>query len=600
MANPITWRNVNGPDFSGGNLISSGVSDIQSGLAGLQNILGTQARQEQETWQRVKEANTLNALNQVNQIRSVEQLDATQAADLINPYGAQVNAQAVMDALKGQRGVIADDMQTEDSITSYTEKVKYGPIASQAALLIQQGRIQEAAPLLQELQGTSYAEQLGGLVQKTNWHNQEVGFKEQELALRRSQLAADQQRLNEPKRESELYNRAAADMDYLINTKGMLPAEAKNEILKVYGKLPGVDVGRLSPRLDVYATGYQLSPEAQLAVQDVTSNVKNARTKYGELLATAKEGVAQKVGYNPVMQEQIDNHALKPNSFAIGDGEGQMPKSEVDDANKTLASQTLSPLTVGEIAWLAQNPDSGPLGIGTKYKLDAIIAQRKANESYKERINGLQNIFNKEDTALAKKEQEAIDSITRHYLAPNAHPKGAKAIEDVNTAITNSGVTLTNTFGKVVDGPERERQKEEELKAAKKREEALMGQLAQASANKGYQQQNSGGQAYSYQTANLPGVNDAPEAKELRANIAQRQFVTNYRPKTPKDWDEVKVFVAKYIQQNDRYAPMKLKALDAAVDKAKNGDSSNFMRFFGDDLEKYATTIYPNQKAGKK
>ena len=82
--------------------------------------------------------------------------------------------------------------------------------------------------------------------------------------------------------------------------------------------------------------------------------------------------------------------------------------------------------------------------------------------------------------------------------------------------------------------------------------------------------------------------------------MAKRQWSNNYTPKTPKDWDAVKVFVAKYIQQNDRYAPMKLKALDAAVDKAKNGDSSNFMRFFGDDLEKYAETIYPGQKAGKK
>ena len=91
MRGPITWRNVDAPDFSRGNLISSGIADIQSGLEGLQNILSTQARQQQQTWQQTKEANTLNALNQINQLRSVEQLDATQglgaASSLMGMYG---------------------------------------------------------------------------------------------------------------------------------------------------------------------------------------------------------------------------------------------------------------------------------------------------------------------------------------------------------------------------------------------------------------------------------------------------------------------------------------------------------------------------------
>ena len=612
MANPITWRNVNGPDFSGGNLISSGVSDIQSGLAGLQNILGTQARQQQETWQQTKEANTLNALNQVNQIGSVEQLDSTQASDLINPYGAQVNAQAVMDALKGQRGVIADDMQTEDSITSYTEKVKYGPIASQAALLIQQGRIQEAAPLLQELQGTSYAEKLGAMVQNTNWHNEEVGFKEQELALRRSQLAAENRRYTEAENEDRINNQAVTHLQTLIS-KGTPPNDALTQTLRVFGPKLGADTGKLIPTLTGFASAaYQLPTETQLAIDDAEAKVKTARAENGTLLANAKERAMQQVGFNPAMQEQINNYTLKPNSHVIGDGDGQIPKAEVDKLNSTLASQELSPLTVGEIAWLAQNPDSGSWGIGTEYKLGSIITQRKANNGYQEMISGLQNAHNAEDTKLVKELQAAVGSARRYAYAPNAHPEGAKAFEGVNTAITNSGVALTNTFGKVVDGPERERRKEEERKAAEKQNKVLVNQIGQLSEENARLNQNGAGhpsgqfptsRAYSTSYSEAQGSYNAyltKQAEERRINAPKKEWAANYTPKTSKDWDTVQQALTADIQQSDSYPTMKLRALNAAIEKAKNGDDRVFKAYFKDRLEKYAETIYPDQKAGKK
>lgn len=598
MRGPITWRNVNAPDLSGGSLISSGVSDIQSGLEGLQNILGTQARQEQETWQRVKEANTLNALNQVNQLRSVEQLEATQAADLINPYGAQVNAQAVMDALKGQRGVIANEMQTEDSINSYTEKVKYGPIASQAALLIQQGRTKEAAPLLQQLQGTSYAEKLGSMVQNLDWHNQEIGLKERELGLQAARIAAENRRYAEADAEDNLMNSAVAYMGDLINNKGMLPDEAKAQTLKVFGQKSGVNIVKMGQALDYYSGVFQLSTGDKTAIQDLKGLKDNVLATGESRYKTQLEGVAQKVGYDPVMQEQLDKWALKPNTSIIGDGDGQMPKSKVDELNKTLASQNLSPLSAGEIAWLAQNPDKGVLS--DEYKLDNIIQQRKAKGSYTEITSGLQKQYSDWVTETNNGFNDKIVLATRYALSPTSNPGAGNTIEEEKTVLNNRVPALEAAIGKTVGAPEREQQKEAELKAAQEREQALLGQLAQARTSNNYQQQNNGGQPYNYQTTNSPGANDTPEAKELQANVAKRQWVSNYTPKTPKEWDTVQQALTADIQQSDSYPTMKLRAVNAAIERAKNGDDRVFRAYFKDRLEKYAETIYPDQKAGKK
>ena len=599
MRGPITWRNVDSPDFSRGNLISSGVADIQSGLEGLQNILGTQARQQQQTWQQGKEANTINALNQINQLRSVDALNNTQAGDLINPYGAQVNAQAVMDALKGQRGVIAKDMQTEDAINGYTEKVKYGPIADQAALLIQQGRVQEAAPLLEQLKGTSYAKELGGMVQQLDWHNQDQRLKQRELALQADRIKAENRRYTEAQAEDNMFNTAAAYMGDLVNNKGMLPDDAKVQTLKVFGQKPGVNIVKMSQALDSYSSGaFQLSTGDKIAIQDLKT-LKDSVLATGESRYKAQlEGAAQKVGYDPVMQEQLDKWALKPNASIIGDGDGQIPKPKVDALNKTLASQNLSPLSAGEIAWLAQNPDKGILN--DEYKLNNIIQQRKAKGSYMEMTSGLQKEYNDWATETNNGFNDKIVLATRYALSPTSYPEAGNTVEEEKTVLNNRVAALDAAIGKITGAPEREQQKEAELNKLKQQRDAAVAQLGQlATANAGAKQ-NVAGQPYSYAPVDSGNWGNTPEAKTLQANVAKRQWVSNYMPKTPKEWDMAQQAIAKRIQQDGLYPTMRLRILNEAVARAKNGDSSDFRRYFSNGLEKYAETLYHSQKAGKK
>lgn len=589
MRGPITWRNVDSPDFSRGNLISSGVADIQSGLEGLQNILGTQARQQQQTWQQGKEANTLNALNQINQLHSVDALNNTQASDLINPYGAQVNAQAVMDALKGQRGVIAKDMQTEDAINGYTEKAKYGPIADQAALLIQQGRTKEAAPLLEQLKGTSFAKELGGMVQQLDWHNQDQRLKQRELDIQAARWRQDKQQLADAQAEDNMFNTAAAYMGDLVNNKGMLPDDAKVQTLKVFGQKQGVNIVKMSQALDSYSSGaFQLSTGDKIAIQDLKT-LKDSVLATGESrYKTQLEGVAQKVGYDPTMQKQLDSYALKPNTFAIGDGKDQLPKSKVDELNKTLASQNLPPLNAGEIVWLAQNPDKGV--ISDDYKLDNIIQQRKAKGSYTEITSGLQKQYNDWTTETNNGFNDKIVLATRYALSPTSNPGAGNTVEEEKTVLNNRVAALDALLGKTAGAPEREQQTAAELKAAQEQNKVLIDQLKQLSEEN---------QAVGSPAALREKIirNMAAQKEEERAKAA---FVSNFAPKTNEDLDKVQAFLTNAIGGSSiKNRELEVRKVVDAVNAAKRGDTS-LLDQYKYPMQLYALNLYLAQKAGKK
>ena len=613
MANPITWRNVNGPDFSGGNLISSGVSDIQSGLAGLQNILGTQARQEQETWQRVKEANTLNALNQVNQIGSVEQLDSTQASDLINPYGAQVNAQAVMDALKGQRGVIADDMQTEDSINSYTEKVKYGAIADQAALLIQQGKIKEAAPLLEQLKGTSFAGKLGGMVQQVDWHNQEIDLKNQELGLQRARINAENRRYTEAENEDNLANQAAAEVDDLVTNKGMLPNDAVSLVARKYGPKMGTDIGRLVPILTGYASAaFQLPEGARNQLAKTQGKLETVLASGEAQMKQQQIALAQKTGYDPTLQAQWDKYNLEKNSFIVGNEDGQMSPADKDKLDTELRLAGQPPLSTGETVWLVKNKQSSLGGYRNPYALDTVIKQRDAKKAYDERNSVLTSDYSTWETETKKQVADQQRIAIGHAFSPNLYKGGEGALDKANVMLDGRVGALNGVIGKTVGLVDENAQQKQQIEDLKAQKNAAVNQLGQASSEVARLNQNGAGHpsgqfptSRAYSTSYSEAQNSyndylAKQAEERRINAPKKEWATNYTPKTSKDWDMVQQALTADIQQSDSYPTMKLRALNDAIERAKNGDDRVFKAYFKDRLEKYAETIYPGQKAGKK
>ena len=602
MRGPITWRNVDAPDFSRGNLISSGVADIQSGLEGLQNILSTQARQQQQTWQQTKEANTLNALNQINQLRSVEQLDATQASDLINPYGAQVNAQAVMDALKGQRGVIANDMQTEDSINSYTEKAKYGPIASQAALLIQQGRVKEAAPLLQQLQGTSFAEKLGGMMQQLDWHNQDQRLKQRELDIQAARYAQDKASIDAANTETNTINSAAQRMQELVTNQGMMPSDAKNQVLKEYGAKSGTNIIKLAAALDGYGTSFQPSEGTKNQLTGLQDKLQSVLASGEAQLKQQQTALVQKTGYDPTLQAQWDKYNLEKNSFIVGNEDGQMSPEDKAKLDTELKNAGQSPLSTGETVWLVNNKQSSLGGMRNPYSLDAVIKQRKAKKAYDERNSVLTSDYSTWETETKKQVADQMRLAIGHDLAPNFYNAGGDAVDKATTVLNGRVDALNSVIGKTVGMMDENAQQQQQIKDLTAQRDAAVEQATQATKSK--RATESANAKYANPYANLlplPDSNTISKNEEYyRERAAKQEWASNYKPSSPKDWDAVKQVLTTDIQQNDPWASSKLRMLNLAVDKAKNGDDSDFMRYFGGRLEDYASTIYDAQKAGKK
>lgn len=593
MRGPITWRNVDAPDFSRGNLISSGVADIQSGLEGLQNILSTQARQQQQTWQQGKEANTLNTLNQINHINSVDALNNTQASDLINPYGAQVDAKAVMDALKGQRGVIAKDMQTEDAINGYTEKAKYGPIADQAALLIQQGRTQEAAPLLEQLKGTSYAEKLGGMVQQLDWHNQDQRLKQRELDIQAARFDQEKSAKNAIDTQEAATSNAAREIGILVSSGKATPSEATALMIQKYGQVPGVDPVKLTERLQSYNNSFKLSDANQDVVKQFNVAWEDSDTKVGRVVQQAKDTIAQKVGYNPAMDEQIAQAGKMNKEVLIGDKSGQITKATLDDLDKQMRDAKQPPLTTGEIAYVIQNRDKALIpGMDDTYSVADILQQREAKTNYDQQVRGVNDLYDKWKRGSADSRKKYIVDYTKESLAPSMYDPTASAGK-LDTGLQELGKQYTafeQSLGPIVNITDKTAKLEQQNKDLEEQQKVLLDH--QKKINK----QNEALQA---NTVTREKIIDM-QVERRKEEAAMENFVTNYKPKTNEEWDTVMGVLGTDIQQNDPYPTMKLKALTEAVAKAKNGDDKDFRVYFKDRLEKYAATLYPGQKAGKK
>ena len=591
MRGPITWRNVESPDFSRGNLISSGVADIQSGLEGLQNILGTQARQQQQTWQQGKEANTINALNQINQLRSVDALNNTQAGDLINPYGAQVNAQAVMDALKGQRGVIANEMQTEDAINGYTEKAKYGPIADQAALLIQQGRTKEAAPLLEQLKGTSYAKELGGMVQQLDWHNQDQRLKQRELDIQAARFAQEKAAKNAIDIQDAATSNAAREVATLVSSGKATPQEAVALMIQKYGQAPGVDPIKLTQNLNGYTKGFELPDANKEVIKQFNVGVEDLNTKVGRTVQQAKDTVAQQVGYNPAMDAQIAQAGKMNKEVLIGDKSGQITKATLDDLDRQLSAEGEAPLTTGEIAYVIQNRTKSfwPMADDT-YSVADILQQRRAKAKYDVQVRGINDLHNKWQKDFADNTKNQVATYAKESRAPSVYDPTASVgklnagLQDLSkqyAAFEQSLVPITNA-------QEREQQDAAKIQATQEQNKTLIDQLKQLSNENALLKS---------PAAIQQGMREVAIARQQEAK-AKQDFANNYRPKGNEDWEKIRTYLLNNVG-NPEDREFQIRSINSAIDAAKNGDTRVYSTY-RHSIMRYASSLYEAQKAGKK
>lgn len=105
--NPITFRNVNAPSFSGlSQGLASGADSFNRGISTLSNLAGNI-----DTEQRKKA--TDDVLNSIRGIDTIAGLDAARESGAFDNLDRRVDSNAVSSALRGQTGTIRDNLTSQ-------------------------------------------------------------------------------------------------------------------------------------------------------------------------------------------------------------------------------------------------------------------------------------------------------------------------------------------------------------------------------------------------------------------------------------------------------------------------------------------------------
>ena len=155
----ITWRNVDAPDFRGvGQLLQTSSNFLDKGTEQINAILQERVQAQQKAWDKGEEANTLQAVNQIRQMQNLDDVKNADLNALTQPYGAQVNAAAVLDSLTKQSGVIAQNKQTEATVRDLNDQEQYGGIYAQARQALANGDLKTGEQLASQLGSSKFGQ----------------------------------------------------------------------------------------------------------------------------------------------------------------------------------------------------------------------------------------------------------------------------------------------------------------------------------------------------------------------------------------------------------------------------------------------------------
>jgi len=117
---PITWKNINAPDFSSGNaLMKAGGESITGGLNSLAKAAKTYGTQQEDQRVAVRDDNTQTFLDQIDQMKTMDgynnQADQFSQSAL---SGQNVDASAIMSAYGQQKGDIRDSISADNSFAA--------------------------------------------------------------------------------------------------------------------------------------------------------------------------------------------------------------------------------------------------------------------------------------------------------------------------------------------------------------------------------------------------------------------------------------------------------------------------------------------------
>jgi hypothetical protein len=156
MAEPITWRNVQGPSLADASRpLEAARLTLNSGFDNFNNLIKGVENVDAANWQQQKENNTQDFLNKIYAVQGAEGYKALQQSGeldrMIAANGAQIDRAAARAAMDGRLATLQQRDQAGWAYNNAALDEKEAPLVNQVKGLLAQGKTKEAIPLIATL-----------------------------------------------------------------------------------------------------------------------------------------------------------------------------------------------------------------------------------------------------------------------------------------------------------------------------------------------------------------------------------------------------------------------------------------------------------------
>ena len=431
----ITWRNVDAPDFRGvGQLLQTSSNFLDKGTEQINAILQERVQAQQKAWDKGEEANTLQAVNQIRQMQNLDDVKNADLNALTQPYGAQVNAAAVLDSLAKQSGVIAQNKQTEATVRDLNDQEQYGGIYAQARQALANGDLKTGEQLASQLGSSKFGQAIAEDIAAARAQN----FSQWEA---RQRLANDNARLTMARTQIDKENNlnaqknAVAGIIETARVKGEDPAPAIAQYLgglKDRSNNPILSAFADSETTRIYTLSGKQKQEYDQALASLTAARDKVKTEANKLLPE----VAQSVGLSPTYLGNVGKVG-GPNDINtyVGKGDNKIPTDVYNAVNAKLRKHG-GDINIGsELPELLTQYDPSVLtsnSTNAEKLATYLIKQRLALRIYNEKVSDIEKQVKIQNNVFDKRIEEWDGNIKRAYEANNQAEIGLFQVQAEN------------------------------------------------------------------------------------------------------------------------------------------------------------------------
>ena len=432
----ITWRNVDAPDFRGvGQLLQTSSNFLDKGAEQLNAVLQERVQAQQKAWDKGEEANTLQAVNQIRQMQNLPDVQNADLNTLTQPYGAQINAAAVLDSLAKQSGVIAQNKQTEATVRDLNDQDQYGGIYAQARQALANGDLKTGEQLASQLGSSKYGQAIAEDIAAARAQNFSQWEARQRLANDNSRLTMARTQID---KENDLNTKknAIAGIVETARVKGEDPAPA------IAQYLGGLKDRSNNPTLSAFADSettriYTLSGKQKQEYDQALAGLTAARDEVKTKANAAVQQVIQSTGLSPTYLGNVGKVG-SPNDVNtyVGNKENQIPADVYNAANAKLREQGEGDINIGsELPDLISQYDPSMLKLDSTNAENLatyIKTQRAALRIYNEKASDIAKQVNIQTKDFDKRIAEWDGNIKRAYAANNQAEIGLFQVQAEN------------------------------------------------------------------------------------------------------------------------------------------------------------------------